>query len=245
MAEEAIGGACQARSRHDLRPVPSRPPGLRLPEASDRCRDDFHLHSGGLSERAGHPDRRRKPLRGRLQEWPAGWKEQVLLCRRRPLRDYKNGKRDGKGKYFYADGDRYEGDYKDGRMDGKGKYFYANRDHYEGDYKNGRMDGKGRYFYANGSRYEGDYKNDQEDGKGKFFSADGDRYEGDYKDGQRDGKGKYFYADGDHYEGDYKNGRMDGKGKYFYADGDCKECVFKMGEEVRCKKLAKQSYKQS
>ena len=158
--------------------------------------------------------------------------------------DWKNGQQDGKGKYFFANGNRYEGDYKNGQRDGKGKYFYANRDHYEGDFKNGQQDGKGKLFYADGDRYEGDYKNGQMEGKGKYFHADGDRYEGDYKNGVEDGKGKYFHADGDRYEGDYKNGVEDGKGMYFYADGDCEECVFKMGKEVRCEKLAKQSCKQ-
>jgi len=47
---------------------------------------------------------------------------------------YKEGPRNasgephGKGVYYYADGDKYEGEFEDGKFDGAGKYYHANGD---------------------------------------------------------------------------------------------------------------------
>ena len=59
------------------------------------------------------------------------------------------------------DGDRYEGEYKDDKKNGKGKFIYNNGDRYEGEYKDDNRNGKGIFFYNNGDRYEGEYKEER------------------------------------------------------------------------------------
>ena len=95
---------------------------------------------------------------------------------------WKNDKQDGKGIFYFNDGDVYEGDWKNGGQRGKGIYHYNNGDRYEGDFKNRTMDGKGIYFYNNGQRYEGDFRNGKREGKGVFYFNNGDRSMGDYLD---------------------------------------------------------------
>ena len=45
-----------------------------------------------------------------------------------------------------------EGDWRNGKSEGKGIYYYHNGDRYEGDYKNHLAEGKGIYYYNNGDR---------------------------------------------------------------------------------------------
>ena len=51
------------------------------------------------------------------------------------MKKIKNGYSEGKGIYYYNDGDRYEGEHKNGKAEGKGIYYYHNGERYEGDYK--------------------------------------------------------------------------------------------------------------
>ena len=62
-------------------------------------------------------------------------------------------------------------------MEGFGKYYYNNGDRYEGEFKNGIKEGKGKIFYGNGDRYEGEFKNNVREGKGKIIQANGEVYE--------------------------------------------------------------------
>ena len=47
-------------------------------------------------------------------------------------RELKNGLFDGKGTFYFKNGDRYEGNWKKGIKEGRGIYYYSNRDRYEG-----------------------------------------------------------------------------------------------------------------
>ncbi len=76
---------------------------------------------------------------------------------------------------------KYVGQLKDDKKEGKGTFYWTNGDRYEGDFKNDKREGNGKYFYKNGNRYEGTFKDDQFDGYGIFFWNNGDRYEGEYK----------------------------------------------------------------
>ena len=99
-----------------------------------------------------------------------------------------NGLKEGKGIYYYNDGERYEGDWKNDKYEGKGIHYYNDGERYEGDFKNNSREGKGKIFYNNGERYEGDFKNDLKQGKGIYYWNDGDRDMGDYSNAQPIGK---------------------------------------------------------
>jgi len=45
--------------------------------------------------------------------------------------------------------------------EGKGKYFWTNGDRYVGDFRNNKKDGKGIFYWVNGFRYEGYWRNDK------------------------------------------------------------------------------------
>ena len=55
-----------------------------------------------------------------------------------------DGKRTGKGKFTFSNGDVYEGDWVDDKMTGKGKITNADGDVYEGDFVDGKFNGKGK-----------------------------------------------------------------------------------------------------
>jgi len=45
----------------------------------------------------------------------------------------RNDKRNGKGRYDYANGDVYVGQWKNNKFHGKGVYLYENQERYEGE----------------------------------------------------------------------------------------------------------------
>ena len=94
------------------------------------------------------------------------------------------------------DNGRYFGELKNGKKDGKGVYYYNNGDRYEGDWKLGVRDGKGVYYYSNGERYEGDFKEDKFTGKGVFHYKDGTREMGDYNENVPYGTFARLHPDG-------------------------------------------------
>ena len=75
----------------------------------------------------------------------------------------------------------YEGEYKNGRRNGKGKeYFrYDGKLIYKGEFQKGKRYGKGKEYRYDRDRkisyifYEGEYKNDIKDGKGKEYDKNG------------------------------------------------------------------------
>ena len=62
-------------------------------------------------------------------------------------------------------GDRYEDDFKNGKKGGKGIYYYAKGNRYEGDFKNDKKEGKGIIYYSIGDREIGEYLKDERIGK--------------------------------------------------------------------------------
>lgn len=138
-------------------------------------------------------------------EWVGGseWKGDKYIG------DFKTGKRSGRGKYLYADGDWYEGDFIDGLFNGVGTMSYKDGSKYSGGYKKGLRNGKGKYTYANGTIEEGDFEND------KFVDL---RYKswtcvsGDCQNGI--GTYNYGYDTSVTYTGQWKNGKETGEGVY-------------------------------
>ena len=49
----------------------------------------------------------------------------------------------------YYDNGRYEGEMKDGKREGKGKFYFITGDVYEGEFKNNQKNGQGVYKYCN------------------------------------------------------------------------------------------------
>lgn len=148
--------------------------------------------------------------------------------------DFVDGEMTGYGTYIYSSiiGDRYEGFMKNGKRDGTGKYTWADGSTYEGGYKNDVKDGEGTFKWADGSSYSGNYKNDVKDGQGTFVFANGDKYEGTFVSDVREGTGTYTWKNGDYYTGEFKNNMMDGHGTYYWVSGRSYEGTFKENKIV-------------
>ena len=121
----------------------------------------------------------------------------------------------------------YEGEYKNGKKNGKGKEYYNNGEIiFEGIFKRGKKIGIGKeYLNCNKKLYlifEGEYKNGNKNGKGKEFDKNGEvEFEGEYKNGKRNGKGIIYYYNGRiKYEGEFLNGVKHGKGCEYNWFGD-------------------------
>lgn len=95
----------------------------------------------------------------------------------------------------YFDDSKYKGQMSEGRRHGKGIYYYANGDIYGGQWRNNLFHGKGAYIFAGGERYEGNLINGKKHGKGKYFYINGNTYEGEWAFDKKNGQGNYNYAE--------------------------------------------------
>ena len=121
------------------------------------------------------------------------------------------------------DNGRYVGQIVNGIKEGKGTYFWEDGDKYKGDWKNDKKNGKGIYLHSDGNRYEGDFKNDKREGKGIFyFNKSGNKYEGDWKNNKKEGKGIFYYRNGDRSMGDYAKDEPVGKHVFLTNSGEIK-----------------------
>lgn len=91
--------------------------------------------------------------------------------------EWRNGKREGRGVEFYADGEKkYVGNFKNGKYEGNGSFFYKNGDKYVGKYKNGLMnDEKGYFIFNNNIRLVARVENNMKHGKAMRIYPDGRR----------------------------------------------------------------------
>jgi len=156
---------------------------------------------------------------------------------------FKNDKKDGKGTYYFNDGNKYYGDWIDDVRNGRGIFYYQNGDKYEGEFVDGKKHGKGTYYYNNGDKYEGDFVNDERTGKAKIKYKKGDnkydKFEGEVKNGKKVGNGIYIFANGDRYEGEFTDNKIQGKGKFWYKELD----EYYEGDFVNGKRHGKGYYK--
>ena len=146
--------------------------------------------------------------------------------------DFRNGKRTGKGIFYWKDGNVYKGDFVNGKRSGKGILRFVDGYVYEGEFLDGKRSGKGVFRFVNGDTYEGDFVNDEMTGKGILHFSDGDVYVGDFIDGDRTGKGILRFANGDVYEGDFIDDERTGKGILRFANGDVYEGDFVDDERI-------------
>lgn len=86
--------------------------------------------------------------------------------------DYKNGIREGKGKFSHVSGSILICDFKDGQAIGYGSYDLGEGNQYQGEIINYRRHGKGILTMANGSKFEGFFVSDVAY-TGKFTNYDG------------------------------------------------------------------------
>ena len=118
-----------------------------------------------------------------------------------------NGKKEGKGIYFYTNGCKYEGYFKNDKKNGVGIFYYNNGDKYEGNFEEGNYEGKGIFYFNNGDRYEGNFEKNKYSGKGKYYYHNGDIFDGYWMDDKKYGEGIYYYKNGDKIIGKYYNGK--------------------------------------
>ena len=175
--------------------------------------------------------------------------------------EYKDGKLNGQGTYFYlADnqfkGDKYVGEYKDGKRDGQGTYTKANGAKYVGEFKDSNYSGQGTVTLPNGTKFVGEWRDNKLNGYGTFTVAgrteyvgewkdnkfngqgiltrDGTKYVGEFKDDQPNGQGTHTLANGDKYVGEYKNGKRNGQGTEYASNGSIiNQGLFAEGRLIR------------
>ena len=134
----------------------------------------------------------------------------------------------GKGKCTFEDGFVYEGYWKNGKREGKGKFTYPNnKDYAEGMWKNDLMNGLG-VMDIDGEYYEGEFKNHMRHGKGTYlWKHNKNTHEGMFKNNLRNGFGRYFNnEEGSVNEGMWKNDQMHGQGKIILGDGSSISGIF-------------------
>jgi len=160
--------------------------------------------------------------------------------------EFRDGKKQGKGVYVWANGDKFEGDFASDQVSGKGRWEFAsgdiyigevvnaimvgkgvlvakNGDKYEGLFADGRPHGQGVYVFANGDKFEGSMVAGKMSGMGVYTTKGGDKFVAPFVDGVPNGNGTYEFANGDRYVGEIRNGALTGRGEYFHSDGQRSE----------------------
>ena len=106
--------------------------------------------------------------------------------------DFINDLFDGKGKEI-NDLYEYEGEFKEGKKNGKGKIIYKDTgDWYEGYFLENNFNGEGHYYWKkNGYEYIGNYVDGIIKGKGVYKYGDKATYKGEFKNGVKEGLGEW------------------------------------------------------
>jgi hypothetical protein len=135
--------------------------------------------------------------------------------------DELNGKRHGKGIYYYSNGDTYDGDWLDGERHGRGTYTWSCVTVYVGEWHQGLMHGRGIYTWSHGDVYDGKWENANMHGHGKHVYSDGDVFVGTYRD-DNEQYGTITYKSGPvaSYTGYWRDSEYNGEGVVLYRNGD-------------------------
>ena len=67
--------------------------------------------------------------------------------------------------------------------EGRGKYTYPHGEKYEGEWKNGKYHGQGSFTTPSGNKYVGEFKDGKQHGKGTLTSRFEKEYIGEFKEG--------------------------------------------------------------
>lgn len=151
-------------------------------------------------------------------------------------------------RYFFENGEMYEGELTDGYFHGYGMYVWTTGDLYAGGWLNGKQHGQGVYvpagsatpirgFWNNGAKVDYAVSNpsidqpsgtigcivgDCQNGYGVYVEMDnGEKYtySGSWSNGTRHGYGKYELPSGVEYEGQWVNDIIEGYGRIQFTDG--------------------------
>ena len=108
----------------------------------------------------------------------------------------------------------YKGEYKEGKYNGQGTFYYTDGSVYVGEFKGGKRNGKGTTTFGKGKwagdKYVGKWKDDKplmaSVGKGTYTWSNGNKYVGEYKDGKLNGYGILISRFAQEYVGVFKEG---------------------------------------
>ena len=129
---------------------------------------------------------------------------------------------DGKAIAVYPSGDIYIGDFKDGKRDGWGTYFWnSQKIWYMGEFKDGVKDGVGYMAYPEGGEYlykSAVWTKDKCQDIVFYYTEDDDIYLVPNKDSKDHGLGVKIKADGTVVFLEYKNGKVTNAKQDVYAD---------------------------
>ena len=118
----------------------------------------------------------------------------------------------------FPNGATYEGFYKNGLRDGVGRYVFAGgKGSYSGDWVGGLKHGQGRLRYPDGSRFVGEFQAGKRHGQGTLTYPNGDKYCGGWAQDLKQGQGAYLYkADQTTFVGEWNNGKcQDGEWSFY------------------------------
>ena len=131
-----------------------------------------------------------------------------------------NGKRHGRGVYFYNDGTIYNGGWYQGNREGIGTLINKDGSAYDGEWDSNNIHGDGIWRWADGASYVGENIVGKRAGRGVFINSNGDRYVGEFSDNEMHGHGIIVYADGSKYVGNVYRNKREGISKFFSPSGE-------------------------
>lgn len=151
--------------------------------------------------------------------------------------NYVDGKRNGKGTYFYKNGDRYEGDWRENEKHGLGTMIYEKDGEYFGRFENGRRHGEGVFTYKSQDTYSGFWKYGNKHGEGTFtFKKTKLKISGNWENGTLT-YGKWIFPNGIYWEGKFKKNKPIDSGVWNFPDGNKVEGLFKQAEDEEAEPL--------
>ena len=89
------------------------------------------------------------------------------------IQNFNKLQNNNKQEIKYNDG-KYIGQVINGIREGKGIFYWNDGDRYEGEWKNDKREGKGIYYYNNGNRRMGDYHDNKQIGKHVILTKSGE-----------------------------------------------------------------------
>ena len=128
----------------------------------------------------------------------------------------------------YDEGSVYEGSFKNGLRNGLGKYTMPDGFKYEGEWKDDQIQGKGVARYPTGQIYEGFFKQGVPNGEGTMTFSDGTKYKGTWLDGKMEGDGTLTMTDGSVFKGKFSKNNRSGYGEMNYTDGSILKAIGKI-----------------